>query len=381
MTSHGWSAARDAAYRSARPLPAKEIPAADALGTTLADALVAAAPMPSFDTAAMDGYAVAGDPPWRLVGMVAAGPVERCAIAPGEAVEIATGAWVPTGATAVLPYEHADCKDNLVTGDVPAGRHIRRVGEEMAAGATVAPAGTPVTPALLGLAAGLAVDALSVRGPARVLALVIGNEVGLTGLPGSGRIRDSIGPMLPGLIPALGGRLTGIVRLGDRQAEVTEAVRTADADVVLSCGASSVGRADTVRASLRALGARLVVDGVSCRPGHPQALAELADGRWLVALPGNPYAALVAAMTLLDPLLTGLAGRALPELPTATFTGDVRSRTERTRLVPVTGRAGAVRPIGTDRPASLHGAALAEALAVIPPGWAGEPVQLVALPH
>jgi molybdopterin molybdotransferase len=251
----------------------------------------------------------------------------------------------------------------------------------MAAGASVAPAGTPVTPALLGLAAGLAVDVLSVRGPARVLALIIGNEVGLTGLPGNGRIRDSIGPMLPGLVPALGGRLAGIVRLGDRLAEVTEAVRKADAEVVVSCGASSVGRSDTVRASLRALSARLVVDGVSCRPGHPQALAEFADGRWLVALPGNPYAALVAAMTLLAPLLHGLAGRTLPELPTATLTGDVRAHTDRTRLVPVTSQAGTVTPIGTDRPASLHGAALAEALAVIPADWAGEPVQLVDLPR
>ncbi|WP_328903861.1 hypothetical protein OHR86_31440 [Streptomyces sp. NBC_00441] len=43
-------------------------------------------------------------------------------------------------------------------------------------------------------------------------------------------------------------------------------------------------------------------------------LAE-ADVRWVVGLPGNPYGALVAAHSLLAPLLSGLVGRPLPALP------------------------------------------------------------------
>jgi molybdopterin molybdotransferase len=37
-------------------------------------------------------------------------------------------------------------------------------------------------------------------------------------------------------------------------------------------------------------------------------------------------------------------------------------------------------PVGHDRPGLLQGAALADALAVVPPRWRGEEVELLALP-
>ena len=380
MSTHSWAAARAGAHAAARPSEPVEVPRLHALGTTLAEALVAPTPRPAFDTAAMDGYAVAGDPPWRIVGEVSAGVPEVAPLRPGTGVEIATGAVTPKGAVAVLPYEHAERSGDMVTGEVTAGRHIRRTGEEAAAGAVLAPAGTPVTPMLLGMAAGLGIDVLTVRRPARVNALIIGDEVDLAGQPGPGRIRDAIGPMLPGVVAALGGELVATTAIGDKLEELTEALSGAEGDVLLTCGASSVGRADTVREALRLLGARLVVDGVACRPGHPQALAQLVDGRWLVALPGNPYAAVVAALTLLDPLLRGLAGAPLPCLPTAELVGPVRMRAESTKLIPVRWDGPVVRPVGKDRPASLQGVALADAVAVVPGGWTAGPVQLLALP-
>lgn len=88
---------------------------------------------------------------------------------------------------------------------------------------------------------------------------------------------------------------------------------------VLVTGSTSVGATDQLRALLGESGARWIVDTVACRPGHPQLLAQLPDGRWILGLPGNPYAALTAAHTLLAPLLAGLTGRPLPtrspELP------------------------------------------------------------------
>lgn len=380
MNGCDWAAARQCAHGCARPLQPVELPAPETLGATLAAPLIAAAAMPPFDCSAMDGYAVAGDPPWRVVGVIAAGTAAVRPLGPGSAAEIATGALIPAGTLAVLPYEKADRSGDLVTGEVTAGRHIRRIGEAARAGADLAAAGTAVTAALLGLAASVGVDVLTVRRAARVTALIIGDEVRSSGLPGDGQIRDAIGPLLPGLVRGLGGELLDVARLGDTREELQAALRNASGDVVVTCGASSVGRSDTVRAVLDAVGARLLVDGVACRPGHPQALALLPDGRPLVALPGNPYAAVVASVTLLGPLLAGLTGRPLPELPVADLVGSLPARPGLTRLIPVSWHGGAVRPVGSARPASLQGAALAQALAVLGPNWSGGPVPLVPLP-
>lgn len=374
--SHAWAEARIAAYEAATPTTPVRADLAAALGSTLAEPLVAATPLPPFDTAAMDGFAVAGSPPWQVIGVVLAGQPDPPALRPGQAVEIGTGAVVPPQVTAVLPYENACRTGDSVTGSVEVGQHIRRTGEQFAAGAVLAPAGASVTPALLGLAASTGADALKVRPRPRITAVVIGNEVRTSGLPGGAAIRDAIGPMLPGLVTALGGELVETVRLPDRVADLRAVVARARTDIVLTAGASSVGRADIVPRTLAALNARILVHGVECRPGHPQILAGIAD-QWLVALPGNPYAAVVAAHTLLAPLIAGRSGRPLPRPPEMPLLGDIKSHPSVTRLIPVRWVGGAVEPAGTDRPASLQGAALADAIAVVPPGWTGGPVQLL----
>lgn len=124
----------------------------------------------------------------------------------------------------------------------------------------------------------------------------------------------------------------------------------------------------------------MVVDTVACRPGHPQLLAGLDAGRWVVGLPGNPYAALVAADTLLAPLIAGLSGRGLPPLPEVPVRGDIRPAPGLTRLVPVAWEGSGARIVGGHRAAFLHGAALGDALAVITEDWKdGDRTPLVLL--
>ncbi|SDQ95290.1 molybdopterin molybdotransferase MoeA [Thermostaphylospora chromogena] len=378
-----WGEARRAAADAARRLPDETVPLADAAGRLLASPLRALIPVPAFDTAAMDGYAVAGDPPWRVIGSVLAGG-ERMAgpLPPGTAVEIATGAEVPAGADAVLPVEGALRSGDVVRGVVRIGRHIRRRGEDCPRGRIVAAAGAAVTPALLGLAASLGHDTLTVRPRPRVAVLVTGEEVVAGGLPGPGRVRDAIGPMLPGVVSWAGGRVTGVERVGDDPRVLARALTGAasGADVVAVCGASSRGPADHLRGVLDAVGAELLVAGVACRPGHPQMLALPPGGPPVVGLPGNPFAALAAALTLLVPLVAGQAGRTVPGGSRSSIAGEVRAHPADTRLVPVRRSSRGAVPVGHDRPGSLLGAATADALAVVPPGWHGGPVELLELP-
>ncbi|MEW5534142.1 molybdopterin molybdotransferase MoeA [Streptomyces virginiae] len=377
-----WVQARMRAHAAPRPWPARTVPLADAVGLTLADALRTPHPLPAFDTAAMDGYAVAGPGPWRVRGEVRAGTVWAGALAAGECVEISTGAQVPAGACAVLPVEAALAGDDgLVSGPVPPpGRHIRRAGEDAPAGSLLAPAGTPVGPALLGLAASCGHDTLTVRPAPRVRVLVTGDELDHAGPPGPGRVRDALGPALPALVAALGGECREVRHVHDRPAgSLAAAVHgTRDAEVVVVTGSTSVGATDQLRRLLAEAGARPVVDTVACRPGHPMLLAELPSGGWVVGLPGNPYAALVAAHTLLGPLLAGLCGRALAPLPLVPVTGSLRPAPGLTRLVPVTWDGAGARIAAGHGAAFLRAAAVADALAAIPPDWTdGAPAPLL----
>ncbi|MFD0580408.1 molybdopterin-binding protein [Dactylosporangium darangshiense] len=155
----------------------------------------------------------------------------------------------------------------------------------------------------------------------------------------------------------------------------------AGGDVVAVTGASSRGAADHLRAVLDWLGARWLVDGVACRPGHPQGLAALPDGRWVVSLPGNPFAGLVAALTLLEPLLARLAGRPAAPARTAPVHGEAKPFPAGTRIVPVALAGGRAVVVPGARPAGLRAAAAADALAVLDATWrSGGDGLLLALP-
>jgi len=382
MTKLSWPAARAAAYAASSALPAVELPLADAAGCVLAAPLGSLAPLPPVDTAAMDGWAVRGPGPWQVIGRVLAGSVFDAGLADGQAVEIATGAQVPAGTDGVLPYEAAVSAGAEVVGEVSPGRHVRRAGEECAARTTVLAAGALLTPAALGLAAAVGHDVLAVHPRPRVHCLVTGDELLPAGLPGNGRVRDAVGPLLPGAVTASGGVLVGLDRLGDDPDLLRKAVLDTDADVVVTTGASSVGRADFLPTVLRALDAELLVDGVRVKPGHPQVLARLGS-RLLVGLPGNPLAALAGVATVLVPALAALAGRPMPVLASARLTDAVSAAAGSHRLVPVAARDGLARPTGHAGAAMLRGAAGADAFAVVPPGpdlAAGAEVELLPLP-
>ncbi|MET7337720.1 molybdopterin molybdotransferase MoeA [Nonomuraea sp. NPDC005650] len=379
-----WAAAREYAHAAAEPTSPVRVALGQAAGLVLAEDLVAATPLPAFDTAAMDGFAVAGAGPWLIVGSARPGrPWTGERLEAGRAVEISTGAVVPPGAWAVLPIESAVPGDGDVAGpELPSGKHIRHAGEDARAGARLVPAGTPVGPALLGLAASCGYDELPVRRKPAVRAIVTGDELVHHGQPGPGRVRDALGPLLPSLIAELGGCLDGLVHVPDRpDTALSEAVEaSADADVIVVTGSTSVGVTDGLRRLLAERDALWIVDAVACRPGHPQLLARPRGGPYVVGLPGNPFAALIAAHTLLGPLLAGLSGRALGGLPQAPLITQVQAPAGHTRIVPVVWDGPGVRALGGDRPAFLNGAAIGDALAAVPHGAEpGRPVPLVLL--
>lgn len=397
-----WPDARATAERAARSLPGRapvSVPLDAALGLVTAAPLTALTDLPSFDTSAMDGWAVAGPGPWgvREEGVLA-GHAKPEPLTDGEAVRIATGARVPREATAVLRSEHGhtDDKGRLHaalpealgagrpggTPTVVHGQDIRPRGQECRSGDQLLPAGALVTPAVLGLAAAAGYDTLAVVPRARVEVLVLGDELLTKGLPQEGLIRDALGPMLPPWLRALGADVVAVRRLGDDAKALHKAITGSGADLIVTTGGTAAGPVDHVHPTLSRIGASLLVDGVEVRPGHPMLLARTKENQHLVGLPGNPLAAVSGLLTLAEPLLRVLAGRAAPEPYRLPVRDGVHGHPYDTRLIPVTLHGDQAVPLRYNGPAMLRGIAAADALAVVPPGGAhpGQELELLDLP-
>ena len=372
-----WDEARAAVHAAATPLPVVDVPLADADGTVLAVPLTTRTDIPAFDTSSVDGYAVRGTGPWQLAGQVLAGSVPS-EVADGTAVVLATGAMVPPGTDHVLRVEHTTEKPadgvTMVHGDIPVRRDWRDAGEEARAGEELIPAGSVVTPGVIGLAASCGYDSLTVRRRPRAQVLVFGDELLTAGLPADGRIRDSLGPAIPSWLRRLGSEVVGPTAVepveDTLEAHIAAVAAAAEnADVVVTTGGTMHGPVDHLHPALAALGAEYLVDTVEVRPGFPMLVARLPDGTWVAGLPGNPQSATVAVVTLVMPLLAGLRGLPMPPTVPVRLGADVPGRGDFTHLSLVRiGDDDLAYPLAHAGSAMLRGVAAADGFAIVRPG-------------
>ncbi|WP_254698991.1 NTP transferase domain-containing protein [Rhodococcus sp. SGAir0479] len=383
--------ARAAIRKTVPPLPIRTVPLVSARGATLAAPLVAAEALPRFDISAMDGYAVSGPGPWRLLDVIRyAGARSALSLTAGQAVRIATGAQVPAGATGVVRDEFV-----AVTGDgdaavlhrradAPVRDDTRRRGEDWQPSHHLAEAGTAVTAAVLSAATSAEVAELAVRGPVRAHIALTGDEIRRDGPLQDGQTRDSLGPVLPDLLWHCGVRAVADTHVPDTAAGFDTLLGGADdADVIVVVGATGGGAADQLRAALARAGARIVVGRVRCRPGGSQVTALLPDGRVVLGLPGNPLAAVATLLTMLPAVVDGLTARTPAVAVTGAVCNAADAGTAVTRIVPVGRRANGTWAADTVvRTAHLAGLIGREALALLPPDPVdGQTVELLPLPR
>lgn len=374
------------------PIPARSAPVVDALGATLAEPFVAGAQSPAADTAAMDGFAVGGGGPrWSLLlGNQVAGPPAAGTLAEGEAIRISNGAPVPGGTTAVLRREHVHIERTgrrwslLALPDAPRRNDLRTRGEYWSAGAELAPAGARVDAALISVALSAEAPIAAVRGPLRADVLITGDEIRAAGALAPGQVRDVLGAVLPHYLRGCDIECRRVWPVPDDR-ELLRAwfALDTDAELVVSVGATGRGAADRLRAVLADLGARILIDGVRVRPGGSQIVARLPDGRTLLALPGNPLAAVTTLLVTGRVLANVLTGRR-PDPPLWGRIADAAAPADGpTRVVPARQVDGGVwRTHGAVRTPHLADLLGAQALALLPAGTGrGALVEIVPIPR
>jgi molybdopterin molybdotransferase len=313
--------ARDRILDALRPTPAEIVALADAWNRVTAEPVTARLNQPPADVSAMDGYALrAADGVLHadllVVGAAPAGHPFQGQVCPGEAVRLFTGSVVPVGADAILLQEDAtrDGDRVRVNEAAVAGRHIRRAGQDFAAGDLLIRSGQRMTARDIGLAAAANYPWLSVHRRPTVAILATGDEIAMPGEPiPAGGIVSSNSHALAALVRAVGGQPIILPVARDEQAAIGAVAESVGGmDMLVTTGGASVGDHDLVIEALKARGMTLDFWQIAMRPGKPLLFGRL-GATPVLGLPGNPVSAMVCAILFLLPALTRLSG--LPAAP------------------------------------------------------------------
>jgi molybdopterin molybdotransferase len=310
---------------------------AEAQGLMCAEEVVTERPLPGFDQAAIDGYAVrsvdvlgvgdaaddgldsseAAEISLPVLGSIEAGARTPSRLQPRQAARVQTGAPMPTLADAVLPLRWTDGGESRVTvlRGVRSGAYVRRTGDDVQPGDVAVRAGTIIGPAQVGLLAAVGRERVLVHPRPRLSVMCVGGElVDISRTPGNGQVYDVNSYAL-----AAAGRDAGaeVNRVGIVDTEAKELREIVEgqinrAEVVVIAGAVGGAAAESVRSVLAQLG-EMEVTRIAMHPGSVQGFGQLgSEGVPVFLLPANPVSALVVFEVMVRPLIRLSLGKRQP---------------------------------------------------------------------
>jgi molybdopterin molybdotransferase len=298
-------------------MPTVRLPLLEALNMVAAEAVTAQWDLPSYDNSAMDGYAVRSQectPPGMLPVAATVMAGERLATEPPawSAVKIMTGAPIPPGFDAVIPFEEVlseNPESITVPPGVKTGQHIRSAGEDIRRGEPLVDRGTFIRAAEVSMLAAAGVTVLPVFRRVRVAILSTGDELVESGQPvPEGKVVNSNAPALAAAVREAGGEpfLLGIA------ADTRESLREKIAeglcyDVLVTTAGVSAGERDLVREVLEWAGVQSLFWKVAIKPGGPTAFG-MKGSVPVFSLPGNPVSSLLTFEEFARPALLRMMG-------------------------------------------------------------------------
>ncbi|GHO43159.1 gephyrin-like molybdotransferase Glp [Ktedonospora formicarum] len=305
-----------------QPLDTISLPLDQAIGSILAQDIIAHEAIPPFDNSAMDGFALLSkdskpkqDQPARLrvIGSVAAGYVSQTRVEEGTAMRIMTGAPVPPGADAIIQVELTNSDGSQsdwveILHEVSPGNNIRPAGEDMQNGQKVLQRGQEIGAWEIGILATLGYAHIDVIRAPQVAILGTGDEVvDLDVELQPGQIRNSNSYLLEAAVRRAGGipHRLGIAR--DTSENLREKLGAAlNYDLILTSGGVSVGDFDLVKDIMHEQG-QMNFWRINMKPGKPVAFGHI-SGVPLLGLPGNPVSSAVTFELFGRPVIRKLQG-------------------------------------------------------------------------
>ncbi len=288
----------------------REVDLDDSVGRVAACPVEAERPMPHYDRAAMDGYAVKAEDTHEATETKPVSlDVVVDEVGAGEARYIHTGSEVPDGATAVVRVERTtEVGDTVeVESTLSRGENVAYAGEDVDTGEAVVERGTRIGPSTQAVMRSVGVETVEVRRKPEVAVVPTGDEV-VQGNPEPGEVVGTNGWMVAEYVHRWGGdaELYDIVPDDTDRLESTLLEATSDADLAVTIGGSSVGERDLLPKVVDTVG-DMEVHGVAIKPGHPVGFGEV-DDTAVLTLPGYPVSCVVNSYELLRPAVHGLLG-------------------------------------------------------------------------
>lgn len=323
-----------------------QVPLLASLNRVLADPISADRDQPPFPRSTRDGFACIAEDlktarPLTVIGQVRAGETWKGSmLQSGQAIEIMTGAPVPSGADCVVMVEHVKVTGtalHLKPGrTIDLGENIVLTGAEAKAGSTIVPAGTRISSSHIAVAAACGYPNLSVYRTPRVAILATGDElVSIEHAPLTHQIRNSNSYSLAAQVMRAGAQPVILPVAPDDTAEIKAAITNAQCDLLLLSGGVSMGKYDFVEQALLTLGAEFLFTGVKIQPGRPVVFGRLPQ-QYFFGLPGNPVSTMVTFALFAEPLIAALTGDSSggPGFAQARLAHDLRAKPGLTRFLP-----------------------------------------------
>lgn len=369
------------------PLQPIDVTLTEAFDCVLAENVHTPWPLPPFDTADVDGFAIAaadsalarsgGTARFQVIDEVFGGRMSSQRVTPGRAIRVTRGSPVPAGADAVAPLAatRGTLPNVTLAVAVARGENIRPVGSHAAAGAIVLPSGTRLDPYSTGVAASAGRGRLVVHPTPRVAVVVCGTELVNPGsTPSFGTVTDQTGPVLSTAIAQIGGKASRIGPLPDDPRVIADAIsdQLTRADLIVTSGGIGTGPYDAVGPLMRQATGR-EISTVAMSPGGRIGFGWLA-GTPVLNLPGHPVDAAVMFEVFAAPVLRRMMGHRQLQRPMLHLSTTVAIPTfgDVQRFVAGRIRSGdgghVFEPSQSDPQMSLMELAKANGLAVLPPG-------------
>jgi len=344
---------------------------------------------PPMDRSVRDGFALraSGAPGrFRVIGEVRAGEVFAGEVGVGEAVEIMTGAPVPSGSDAIVMVEHVTREGDEIRVDreTKQGDFINRRGSEARRDQIVIPAGQRLDYSAVALLATIGATRIQVFRKPSVALLATGDEiVEPDQQPAAHQIRNSNVYSLAAQVRRAGGEAMLLPIVKDDLAVTRSAIeRGLEADLLLLSGGVSAGKYDLVETALAELGAEFFFDRVLIQPGQPLVFGRARD-KFFFGLPGNPASTIVTFELFARTAIELLGGQSESRLPIALapLTRDFRHKRGLTRFLPAALIDGMLTPIPWQGSSDVPALARCNAFLVADSDreeWkAGEPMQVL----